>query len=478
MSIPIPFVGPLQEGVVPRINSQRTINMVPQVESPGARVPVSLRYTPGMVRYLAAGSANSGCRPGSGKIFQGNSYWVFGNEVVKVDTAGNRTRIGLLDTDGGLVSIALNHLELCIVDGSNNVYSYIPTNATPWAKTSLSGIGDVCPTFIVMKDFYFAINRTYGNVVERGNFYLSAINDGRTFLGAATNAESSPDAISAMAATSNDIIILGERTIQHYVNIGSTAFQFDPARGRDISWGIHAPASISKIDDTVYLLAICEGAIKFLKHPGGVISDPDMDSILARMTRTDDCRAFTYAQDGHFQVQFTFPTEDRTFVYDLHSQKFYEKKSHGVGRHLATAALFFNGKLLVGREDTGYLYEWDWDTYTDDGEIIERERRAPVAFEDSDKEMICDYLKIIIDAGIGSIAGEDPQMMLDYSTDGGKTFHGEQWAGAGKQGEYDTMPEFDSLGSSRTGFIFRWRATDPAPWVILGAVGSFSKGDW
>ena len=92
--------------------------------------------------------------------------------------------------------------------------------------------------------------------------------------------------------------------------------------------------------------------------------------------------------------------------------------------------------------------------------------------------MICDYLKIIIDAGIGSIAGEDPQMMLDYSTDGGKTFHGEQWAGAGKQGEYDTMPEFDSLGSSRTGFIFRWRATDPAPWVILGAVGSFSKGDW
>ncbi len=488
MTTPIPFVGPLEEGTVPRVNSQRCINLVPQVEGQGAGAPVTLRAAPGLKPYIVAGAAGSGCRPGSGVIFQNNSYWVFGDEVVKVDLAGNKTQIGLLDTTGGNVSIAYNHLEMCIVDGSNNVYSYVPNNATPWVKTALAAPfiatdptddGQVYPTSIAMKDFYFAINRTQGGTTRKGNFYLSALNDGRTFTGASfTNAEANPDAIIGLESTANDLICFGDFSIQHYFNVGSTAFPFDPARGRDIGWGLAAAAGKTKIEDTVYFLGQTKGNLKFVKHPGGVISNIDIDNQLARMSTTDDCRAFAYSQDGHFQVQFTFPSEDKTWVYDLHSENFYEKQSYGYGRHLATAALKFGGKLLVGIEGSGNLYEWDYATYNDDGDMIYRERRAPIAADPSGKEVSCTHLRIIMDAGLGSIAGEDPQVMLDYSIDGGITFINEQQAGIGKQGERTTTVDFYSLGSSNCGFIFRVRMTDEAPWVIMGAVASFEQGDW
>ena len=64
--------------------------------------------------------------------------------------------------------------------------------------------------------------------------------------------------------------------------------------------------------------------------------------------------------------------------------------------------------------------------------------------------------------------GEDPQAMLRWSDDRGKTWSNEKWAGVGKAGEYQNRIIYRKLGSAidRT---YEWSMTDPVKRVIYGA---------
>ena len=64
--------------------------------------------------------------------------------------------------------------------------------------------------------------------------------------------------------------------------------------------------------------------------------------------------------------------------------------------------------------------------------------------------------------------GDDPQVMLQMSNDGGHSYGSENWRGAGKLGEYKKRLIWNRLGASRDR-VFRIKVTDPVKWVILGA---------
>ena len=64
--------------------------------------------------------------------------------------------------------------------------------------------------------------------------------------------------------------------------------------------------------------------------------------------------------------------------------------------------------------------------------------------------------------------GEDPQVMLRLSNDGGKNWISEQWRSAGKLGEYDHRVRWNRLGMARRR-VFEVSVTDPIPWRITGA---------
>lgn len=65
--------------------------------------------------------------------------------------------------------------------------------------------------------------------------------------------------------------------------------------------------------------------------------------------------------------------------------------------------------------------------------------------------------------------GEDPQVMLRMSNDGGRTWpHPEKWRAAGKIGEYNRRIRWDGLGSARRR-VFEVVTSDPVPWRLVGA---------
>jgi hypothetical protein len=474
--IPIPFVGGLQEGLIPRINSQRTVNFYPQVEGAGARVPVSLRHCPGLKRIAAVGA---GPLRSNLVYFNGDIYGVWGPNLVQVDLAGNHTVIGTLN-GSDRVTFAWTVRELCAVDGANYVYSYRPGASPEFQATSLGGIGTLNPTTIAMKDFYFFINRTEGDAEDKGDFFASDLLDGRTWTGASKNAEAQPDGIVAIVATANNVICVGEWSAQHYFNPGDTSatFPLDPARGQDIGWGTPAPQSVGQIEDTIIFLGrIKQGGLRVIMHPGGPISTPELEETIANFSVVDDAVAFTYAQGDAYFYQLTFPSEDRTFVYSTSAKLWFEKQSWGYGRHLSTGAVQVNGKLWVGVENNGYIYQWDSGTYTDDGTRIYRERRAPVLFSQDASEIFIDEIRLMIDTGTQAL-DTTAAVWLDVSSDGGHTFENEITLDCGEHGDYRKVVEATNMGACGRDVIFRLRTTDPAPWTILGAAAKFSKGDF
>lgn len=71
-------------------------------------------------------------------------------------------------------------------------------------------------------------------------------------------------------------------------------------------------------------------------------------------------------------------------------------------------------------------------------------------------------------SSIQDFQGRDPQIMLDWSDDKGKTWSTEITASMGKIGEYGTRVIFRRLGSSRDR-IFRVSISDPVKRVITSA---------
>lgn len=476
MRVPIAIVGGTAESAIPRINLQRTINLKPQLEGEGAEAPMTLRHTPGLKRGPAVGA---GPLRSPLITWRGYIFGVWGAQLVRVDNAGNHTVIGTLNGTRRVV-FAWTVRELCCVDGANYVYSYQPENATTFTATSLGSIATINPTSIAQKDFRFYVNRTSGNDEEKGYFYESALLNGRTWSGSNKNAEAQADGIQALIGTSNNIIAVGEWSSQHYFNPGdSTAtFALDPARGQDIGWGTPAPYSVAQIEDTIVFLGqMMNGGMRVVMHPGGPISDPDLDNAIAQMQTVSDAFGFVYAEGPNYLYQLTFPSEDRTFVWPFKEKKWFEKQSKGYGRHLATGAVQLGGKTYVGLETNGYLYEWDDATYTDDGDTIFRERTLPVVFSPDGSEVFVENLRLNLAPGRQAL-DVDARIMVDLSGDGGHTFDNEMTLDCGEHGDYRKIVETGRMGQFGPEVILRLRMTNPAPWAIISASAELSKGDF
>jgi hypothetical protein len=115
------------------------------------------------------------------------------------------------------------------------------------------------------------------------------------------------------------------------------------------------------------------------------------------------------------------------------------------------------------------------DLYTDvGGTEIRRVRRSP-AIMDENRRVFYSSLELDLEPGLGTSGqGEDPQVMLRLSNDGGKTWGPEMWRSAGKTGEYSRRVRWNRLGAGRRR-VFETTMTDPVPWRITAAYLGASK---
>lgn len=413
---------------------------------------------PGLKTFANVGAAEiRGAR-----VLGSDLYVVVGGDLKKITTGGAVTTVGTLNTSTGSVGMATNLTQLGIVDGINGYYT---------TGSSLTTISDTdfpdTATHIVTMDGYGVVN----DPSNAGRFYITSKNDFSAV--AATDfatAERSPDALKAVLEDHRELWLFGESTTEVWYNSGNADFPFEPVPSGFTEWGTAAPFSAAKIDNSVLWLG------KGLDGQGTVfraqglrgerISSHAVETAISGYSTISDAIGGTFVFEGHYFYILTFPTGNATWVYDLTTGLWHEWESDG-GRFRGQHFVPFNGKIYVGDKADGNVFELSGTTYTDNGVAIKRMRQdRSIVVGSNRRRLFHRALEVEFESGLGT-ASLDPQIVMEYSDDGGHTWSAERWRGIGKVGEYKNRCVWRKLGSARDR-IYRLTTTDDFKAALVG----------
>ena len=136
---------------------------------------------------------------------------------------------------------------------------------------------------------------------------------------------------------------------------------------------------------------------------------------------------------------------------------------------------FVNG-LCVSDRRNGNIYEFDVDTFTDNGDAIPMEVWSKHIWED-DKYLGIQQVQVDIESGVGTLSETDPVVDLQVSKDGGNSFNSVGFSQMGAQGEYTTRVIWIFVGGGRE-WVLKLRITDNVKRVLPGASAVITGGSF
>ena len=199
-------------------------------------------------------------------------------------------------------------------------------------------------------------------------------------------------------------------------------------------------------------------------------------------TVISNARAFSYSEDGNYFAVFT--VGDNTFVYDQTSSKlsgipsWHERQTgvtNGTGfqKWRAVHGVKAFGRINVGDDRSGRVGSLDSDCFTEYGDPIENVWTTK-PFVNKGDGLFSKEIELFMQTGLGNADVTDPQIRMDYSDDGGRTFNSEVSLSLGKVGEYKTRARWKRLGRIPNTRVLRWKVTDP---VQINVYGLFANAE-
>lgn len=226
------------------------------------------------------------------------------------------------------------------------IHSWVSTAPTTLTNT---GAGPSKATHIASLDQRLIAN----DLANPSNYYWSDIGEGVWTSWPTANtsqAEARPDPIVALAENTNELLIWGTQTTQSYVVGSDPTLPFDVVS--TINTGIGAPYAYCRLDDRWSWL---DDRLRIVMGDGrGVESIGDaIQKDIRGLSTVDDAFAYRLEYDQFSHLVYRFPTAQRTFAYNLKSQKWTERETyaapvnadHAVGAYIPRQ---YDGSHLFG----------------------------------------------------------------------------------------------------------------------------------
>ena len=440
--------------------------MYPVVDKMGGKVVVALYGTPGLKSYVDLSLPTNPVR--GLHVWGDYLYAVVGPFTYQITKAKNTTLLSAnLNTREGNVWMQDNGLDatsphLVIVDEDYGYYTTIGGVVTEITDANFPAN----PQGLAILDGRFiTIDKDTGDV------YISTALTGSAWDSNNPGTTSaSPDHLVAPIVYKNKLWLFGEKGVEVDYASGA-AFYFDRIPGAYIEYGLGAAASLTKWSKGLIWLSDKRQVVVNSGYEGVPVSTEHVEFALAGYSTVADARAFSYIQEGMEFYFITFPTANKTWVYDL-LNGFWHERAYGnnaENRHRANCYAYFDGKHLVGDHEKGVIYELDMDTFDDNGDIQAAIRITPTVHAKG-RRIFHHTLEVEHEAGVGLATGQgsDPQAMIRYSGDFGRTWSNQQTSPVGKIGEYENRARWQQLGMDRNR-NYEWKMTDPVKRVITGA---------
>jgi hypothetical protein len=479
----------------------RMVNLFPEIVPEAGKEPAFLNRTPGLRLLTTAGDG-----PVRGLwTYGGVAYIVSGDKLYQMAGFGTPVVIGTVSGTGP-VSMVDNGTQLFIACGGP---SYIYNNST----------GEFGP--ITDPDFPGALTVGYldGYFVfiepNSQKVWVTTLLDGTSInpLDFAS-AEGSPDNLVSMIVDHREAWLFGTNSVEVWYDAGNADFPLQRIQGAYNEIGCAATFSVAKLDNGLFWLgadARGQGIVYRSQGYTGIrVSTHAIEYAIAQYGNISDAIGYTYQQEGHAFYVLTFPSADKTWVYDVSTQAWHERAGFDNGqftRHRSNCQMAYNSKVVVGDYENGNLYAFDLDVYADNGNAQKwlRSWRALPTGQNNLTRTAHHSLQLDCESGVGIsdsyykdptflitenglflttesgnfiissegtiTIGVDPKAMLRWSDDGGHTWSNEHWSPMGKIGVYQQRVFWRRLGMTLKlrDRVYEVSGTDPVKIAIMGA---------
>lgn len=469
MKVPLMGAGVKAKSAV--VSAQRRLNCYLEPQFDQDKTALAAFGSPGLTKVLDEGSLIY-----RGGITVGDLlYLARGNIFEEVNNAfavTDRNAASRLTTNTGRMAFASNETTIVLVDGTNG-YRYDTGTAT-FAQIASAMFAN--PKTCTYQDGYYLASFDE-NGTNKKRCQISA--DGTTWNALDFRAvETTQGSLLRTYSFQGEVHQFTDKGIEFWAYTGDPEFAFAPIRGATLRVGLAARWSLAEGDQSLFFLGRKSGkgeveAFELLGHQAKSITTPEIANIFNSYAAKSDATGYCIVLDEHTFYRLSFPTAGKTWEYDSYSSGLIgvpvwnELQSSG-GRHFSDLQFTLVDRPYVSDYRSGILYRVDKDVFTDNG--------AEVAFELDTRHFFKDYDRVTVDelvadfetgVGIATGQGSDPQVMVQISRDGGRTWGAEKFVPLGKIGEYRKRASVRRLGTARD-FVFKIRITDPVRRVLTG----------
>lgn len=431
----------------------RLVNCFPEKLPSGAKAPYALTRTPGIAAWTTVGNGPIVAM----KKALGYLWVISGSELYRVDSNKTATLIGnvglptRIDIDNNITTI--------VVVNQPNAFYYDTTTST------FGQITDADFTARGAADVEFLDNYLLFTEPDSGRFFGSDVGSATSFdaLSFAT-AEGSPDNLVGLKVDHRQVLLLGEETVEVWELVGGGGFPFARAANGYIEQGCFNGQTAAKQDNTVFWLAQ-DYTVRRLDGITPVrISQTGIEQALGSVT-IGSGKGFSYSQEGHLFYVLQFA--EGTFVYDATTKEWHERETYGYPYWLAWSNAQFAGLELVGDVSSNRIGYLSPTTYADWGTTQRMEWTYQPVYAEANRAFH-DRLEVVMETGVGLTTGQgsDPEIMMDVSDDGGRTWQALPNKKIGKIGEHNQRVFWNQLGSSYDR-VYRGAISDPVKVTLI-----------
>lgn len=358
--IPVNIVGSSTFSHYPKMNSEETWNMFISDDW-----LVNFAGYKKSIRFFEDGTGQG---RGIFHSVRGNFLIVVvNNTVFQIGSNLAVTTIGTIESSQGEVFIDENlSNQICIVDGKKAyIYNYAVGGGLIAQTAGALGTGALIPGYVVYHNTFFL----FGNAKATGsgaNWYAYAV-DGNTTIQQISELalQTKPDypvAVRRLPSQGNNVIVFGNSVCEIWTQVGGLQ-NYRRNSTINIDYGCISTSTIDASDNYVAWLAVNESnaPVIMVYSESGLkrISTDGIDIELEQLKRPDLSTALFYRQDGHLFYQLTFysPLDNKTFVYDFNSEKFYQLSDENLNYHPARDMVYFNQTWYFPSLNNAFLYE-------------------------------------------------------------------------------------------------------------------------
>lgn len=442
VTIEVPFSNQEGRSSVAQNSRETLINMFAEVETSGRRKIIRRQRM--SVEPVEPLEGDKRCIEENGGVY----YIVVGDAFSTFDGT-TITERGTLDTSTGRCTMVFDdNGDVLISDGAT---AYHWDGAT-FTKPDTNG--DIGPLAFVGG---FALGNTPGT----GQFKWPAVNDMQSWDGLDfATAEGKSDNLVRVYADQNEVWLFGGETIEVWPLTGAS----DPfQRNASMQRGCGAAHSVVSEDNSLFWL----GDDFIIYRADGFrpmrVSSHSVERLIADLSAEAkaSCEAFSYTDQGHKFVTFTFPGF-LTLQYNVATGFWNVARTYGQDAWDILGPQYTKSDLYLTSTGIARLARG---INTDNGDIFQRGGVSPPIADGSRRAMLQAFF---LDCEVGRAAiGIEPQVMLRVARDG-ETFGNEKMRSLGTQGNFKTRPTWRNLGVGRR-MTIEVMFTDDAEFTILGA---------